>query len=185
MSVIIQPLDAQRQEQVRCATLDCLRQARQIFQFELDPVPVTFDLRGTAAGMYRVRGCERVIRYNPYIFAKHFADNLALTVPHEVAHYVTDRLYGLRNVRPHGAEWQAVMLSLGAEPRATGRYDLTGVPVRRQRRFSYRCDCSTHQLSARRHNKIRYGRANYLCRRCGSEVVFVDSSRADSRNETQ
>jgi SprT protein len=59
------------------------------------------------------------------------------------------------------------------------------VPVRRQRRFRYRCDCSTHQLSARRHNKIRHGRANYLCRSCGSEVVFVDSSRADSRSEAQ
>jgi SprT protein len=183
--VIIQPLDAQRQEQVRCATMDCLQRARQIFQRELKPVPVRFDLNGTAAGMYRVRGRERVIRYNPYIFAKYFADNLAVTVPHEVAHYVTDHLYGLRNVRPHGAEWQAVMRSLGAEPRATGRYDLTGVPVRRQRRFSYRCECSTHQLSACRHNKIRYGQANYLCRRCGSEIVFVGSSRADIRTNSQ
>ncbi len=183
--MIVQPLDAQRQAQVRCATADCLDLARQIFQFDSKPVPVTFDLSGTAAGMYRVRRGESVIRYNPYIFAKYFEDGLSVTVPHEVAHYVTDRLYGLRNIRAHGSEWKAVMRSLGAEPRITGRYDLTGVPVRRQRRFSYRCECRTHELSARRHNKIRRGEANYLCRRCGAHIVCVDSSCTDSRADCE
>lgn len=168
--MIIQPLDEQQHEQVRRATVDCLQQAGQMFQFSLGSVAVTFDLTGSAAGMYRVRGGERVIRYNPYIFAKYYANNLAVTVPHEVAHYVTDRLYGLRNIRPHGAEWKAVMRSLGADPRVTASYDLSGVPVRRQRRFSYCCECSTHQLSSCRHNKIQRGQSRYLCRRCGSAI---------------
>jgi len=141
-----------------------------MFQFSPASVAVTFDLTGSAAGMYRVHGAERVIRYNPYIFAKYFANNLAVTVPHEVAHYVTDRLYGLRNIRPHGVEWKTVMRSLGADPCVTASYDLSGVPVRRQRRFSYRCECSTHQLSSCRHNKIQRGQSSYLCRRCGSAV---------------
>jgi SprT protein len=168
--VIIQPLDEQQHEQVRRATVDCLQQAGQMFQFSLESVAVTFDLTGSAAGMYRVRGRERVIRYNPYIFAKYFANNLAVTVPHEVAHYVTDRLYGLRNIRPHGTEWKTVMRSLGADPSVTACYDLSGVPVRRQRRYSYRCECSTHQLSSCRHNKIQRGQSSYLCRRCGSAI---------------
>jgi len=168
--VIIQPLDEQQHEQVRRATVNCLQQAGQLFQFSPQSVAVTFDLTGSAAGMYRVRGAERVIRYNPYIFAKFFANNLAVTVPHEVAHYVTDRLYGLRNIRPHGAEWKTVMHSLGADPSVTARYDLSGVPVRRQRRYSYRCECSTHQLSSCRHNKIQRGQSSYLCRRCGSAI---------------
>ncbi len=141
-----------------------------MFQFSPASVAVTFDLTGSAAGMYRVHGAERVIRYNPYIFAKYFANNLAVTVPHEVAHYVTDRLYGLRNIRPHGVEWKTVMRSLGADPCVTASYDLSGVPVRRQRRFSYRCECSTHQLSSCRHNKIQRGQSSYLCRRCGSAI---------------
>jgi SprT protein len=171
-SVIIQPLDVQRQEQVRRATAACVRRAAQSFEFALQPIAVTFDLTGSAAGMYRVRRGERVIRYNPYIFAKYFENNLAVTVPHEVAHYVADCLYGLRNIRPHGEEWKAVMRSLGAEPRVTARYDLSGVPVRRQRRFSYYCECDTHQLSACRHNRIQRGQSSYLCRRCGSAIVF-------------
>ncbi len=55
-------------------------------------VPVRFELQGRAAGMYRVHKGERVIRYNPYIFSKYFDDSLANTVPHEVAHYITDVL---------------------------------------------------------------------------------------------
>ena len=170
LPVIIQPLDEQQHERVRRATMDCLQQAGQMFQFSPASVAVTFDLTGSAAGMYRVYGTDRVIRYNPYIFAKYFANNLAVTVPHEVAHYVTDRLYGLRNIRPHGVEWKTVMRSLGADPCVTASYDLSGVPVRRQRRFSYRCECSTHQLSSCRHNKIQRGQSSYLCRRCGSAL---------------
>ena len=169
--MIIQPLDEQGQEQVRRATEACLRQLEQRFRFTPEPIAVTFDLTGRAAGMYRVRRGERVIRYNPYVFAKYFDSNLAVTVPHEVAHYMTDCLYGLGNIRPHGEEWKAVMLSLGADPRVTACYDLSGVPVRRQRRFSYRCGCRTHQLSACRHNKIQRGQSSYLCRRCGSAIV--------------
>jgi SprT protein len=152
-----------------------------MFQFSLETVAVTFDLAGSAAGMYRVCRGERVIRYNPYIFAKYFENNLAVTVPHEVAHYVTDRLYGLRNIRPHGVEWKTIMRSLGAEPRVTARYDLTGVPVRRQRRFSYRCECSTHQLSSCRHNRIQRGQSSYLCRRCGSAIVLSGPSNSTCR----
>jgi len=171
--VIIEPIGAGQQAQVRDATRDCLRRAGELFRLELQPVTVSFDLSGRAAGMYRTGRGERVIRFNPYLFAKYFANNLDVTVPHEVAHYVTDRLYGLRNIRPHGKEWQAVMQALGVEPRATARYDLEGIPVRRQHRFSYRCKCNTHQLTSARHNRIRRGQASYHCRACGTVLVAV------------
>jgi len=62
--------------------------------------------------MYRANKNHRVIRYNPYIFAKSFEDNLGLTVPREVAHYVTDMMFG--HSRPHGKEWHEVMRAFGA-----------------------------------------------------------------------
>jgi SprT protein len=168
----LQPIGERQQQQVLRATYDCLRRAREIYRREFAVIPVTFDLCGRAAGMYRVCGGRRSIRYNPYLFAKYFADSLSATVPHEVAHYVTDILYGMRNIRPHGLEWRAVMCSLGAEPRATGRYDLAGVPVRRQRRYTYRCGCTTHLLSACRHNRLHSGKARYHCRLCGTPIVY-------------
>ena len=41
----------------------------------------------------------------------------------------------LRRVKPHGVEWKSVMVDLGAEPKATGSYDLTGIPVRQYARL--------------------------------------------------
>ena len=169
----IAPIDAGRQQVVRRATEHCVRRAGVICGREFAPIAVTFDLYGRSAGMYQVRSDERSIRYNPYLFAKYFEDSLAVTVPHEVAHYATDMLYGLHRVRPHGAEWQAVMRSLGAEPRVSAAYDLSGIPVRRQRRFDYVCGCSAHRLTAQRHNKVHRGEVGYRCRRCGAALVFA------------
>lgn len=169
----VEPITLRQQDQVVSATRRCIQQAEKRLGQEFGLPPVTFDLQGRAAGMYRVCRNRRQIRYNPYIFGKYFADNLANTVPHEVAHYLTDVLYGLRNVRPHGREWQAAMCVLDAEPTVTCRYDLTGIPVKRQRRFSYRCACAAHAVSAVRHNRVQRGLGKYVCRQCRMPLVFT------------
>lgn len=171
-------LDAAQQLQVREATAACVEKAARVYGLALAPIEVCFDLRGSAAGMYRVQRGQRRIRYNPWIFARYFADSLAVTVPHEVAHYVTDCLYGLARVRPHGAEWRAVMRALGASVRVTARYDLSGLPLRRQQRFSYRCGCTSHQLSAVRHNRVQRGEAVYLCRKCRAAIRYAEAEPA-------
>ncbi|VAW80042.1 hypothetical protein MNBD_GAMMA14-249 [hydrothermal vent metagenome] len=163
-------IDILQQHQVHEATQACVVRAAGLFEREFVAPPVQFDLTGRAAGQYRVLRGKAAIRYNPYIFARYFDDNLKETVPHEVAHFVVDQLWGLRRVRAHGAEWQSVMRALDAEPRATARYDLTGLPVRRQRRFAYHCACSSHELSTCRHNRVRRGEACYRCRQCGQPL---------------
>ncbi len=173
----VEPIGAQHQQRVRDATHECIARAGHIFERDFPTIAVTFDLKGRAAGMYRVHNHSRLIRYNPYIFAKYFDDNLATTVPHEVAHYVVDVLYRAGSVRPHGAEWQRVMRSLGAEPQVTGNYDLSGVPIRRQKRYSYRCGCMTHQVSSARHNRMVHNRARYYCRRCKSALAPVQNEK--------
>ncbi len=175
-AMTVRPIEGPQMQRVLQETEACLQRARGIFGLQKSVVPVFFDLRGRAAGQYRVSRGKPRIRYNPWIFARYFTDSIANTVPHEVAHYVTDRLYGLRNVRPHGAEWQQVMRLLGAEPRATARYDLSGIPVRRQRRFDYRCGCSAHSISSSRHNRILRGEAVYLCRRCHGPLVYAGAA---------
>jgi SprT protein len=173
---VVAPLGSEQRQRVVEATRATIGQAAELFDRRFAQIPVTFELRGRAAGMYVVRGGQRVIRYNPHIFAKYFSDNLANTVPHEVAHYVTDALYGLRSVRPHGPEWRAVMRAFGAEPAATCRYDLAGIPVRRQRRYSYQCGCMTHSVSAVRHNRIQGGQARYHCRHCQTPLSFAEQA---------
>jgi len=170
---IIEPINAEQQAQVLDKTQATLALAEQEYGRPFAAIPVLFDLRGRCSGMYRVRGRERVIRFNPHIFAKYFTDNLATTVPHEVAHYVSDCLYGLTKIRPHGDEWRQIMQVFKADDSRTADYDLSGIPSRRQRYFTYRCVCQSHRLSSRRHNKVVRSEASYNCRQCGESLNFV------------
>ena len=191
----IDPINFELQQEVVNRTTDFLRLAEQHYGQEFQDIPVLFDLRGRCSGMYRVKGVRRKgatrsggtstaavsnvenreIRYNAHIFAKYYADNLATTVPHEVAHYVTDCLYGLRNIRPHGEEWRAVMGVFKTEPSRTANYDLSGIPVRTQRAFDYCCACQNHRLSVQRHNKLLRGQARYHCRQCKSDLQLISA----------
>ncbi len=169
----IKPINQARKDQVICATRQCIRHAENIFQQDLLSVPVEFKLKGKAAGKYCNRGGRRVIYYNPYVFAKYFDDNLENTVPHEVGHYINDVLNGIGKVRPHGKEWIDIMNKLGAVPTVTNRYDLTGIPLKQQRRFQYRCTCSSHMISAVRHNRARSGEMRYYCKQCSTVLFFT------------
>ncbi|MCI0655283.1 MAG: SprT-like domain-containing protein [Methylococcaceae bacterium] len=167
----IQPLNRGQQNLVTARTAAFIHLAETIFNRHFDRIPVCFDLKGRSAGMYRVTRNQGQIRYNSFIFSKYFADNLAVTVPHEVAHYITDAVYGLRNIRPHGSEWKRLMAQFGADASRTCNYDLNGIPVRRTRRHVYVCGCSTHQLTSVRHNKIQRGTAHYFCRNCRRKLT--------------
>ena len=166
MNIAAAPLDSARRELVVAATDDYIRRAAELFGQDFAAIPVHFDLKGRSAGMFKVSHGNCQIRYNPWIFDRYYEENLASTVPHEVAHYIVHELYGFRAVRPHGREWKALMHQFGADASVTCDFDLTGVPQRRERRYSYRCDCRTHQLSARRHNAIQRGQSDYQCRYC-------------------
>jgi len=181
-SSAIEPLDQDRQQQVIEHTWHHIRLARQLFSIKTPNIDIRFDLSGRSAGMYRVTGSghkifgskRREIRYNPHIFAKYFHDNYNTTVPHEVAHYVSDLIYGLKNIRPHGREWKAIMQAFGADDSVTADYDLAGIPQRRQTYHAYRCACRQHQLSATRHNRIRRRRGRYYCQHCRQLLKIVE-----------
>ena len=185
----IQPIGEAQQQRVVDETCAFIRRAEQVYEREFDNVPVAFDLRGRAAGMYVVsrRGgsTTRKIRYNPWLFAKYFDENLKSTVPHEVAHYIVEQLHrqrwwrslskagGSRRPQPHGPEWRGVMDAFGADASVTSSFDMSGIPCRKQQTVSYRCRCREHPLGIRRHNKVQRGQAQYLCRYCGEQLVLV------------
>ena len=169
----VKPIESLQQQEVIALTRYHIHLAEVHFKRKFNSIPVLFNLSGRIAGMYKVVRGGRVIRYNPYLFAKYYTDNLATTVPHEVAHYVTDMVYGIRRIRPHGKEWQSVMHLFGVEPKVTCDYDLSGIPVRTQRRFDYRCNCRSFTVTTRRHNMIRLGIRRYECPDCKSFIQAV------------
>ena len=182
----ISPLSAEQQQIVIDETISYIKQAIDLFNIIDKAVDIIFDLKGRSAGMYRVkinRGLvfsrqQRAIRYNPYIFSKYFDDNFATTIPHEVAHYVTDIIYGLKNIKPHGKEWKAVMHAFDADASVTADYDLSGIPLKKLSVFTYRCDCREHQLSSIRHNKIRKRRYRYFCNYCKQVLHYKQEAEA-------
>lgn len=167
----IPPITASQQQTVIERVAELLDQCEQHFNRPFAPIEIRFDLHGRVSGMYCVRRNQQWLRFNPFIFAKYFTDSLDNTVPHEVAHYVAQVLFGPNRIRPHGREWKSIMQKLGAEPRVTGDYDLAGIAVKRQRRFHYVCGCMSHQLTTTRHNKIVRGQSHYFCRRCNGELL--------------
>jgi len=172
----VEPISVPAREQVIRATETCIARANRLLGTNHAAIPVVFDLKGRSAGMYRVSRGKRVIRYNPYLFAKYFDENLTTTVPHEVAHYFTDSIYGYRNVRPHGREWRRVMQTLGADDSVHCDFDLTGVPVRRYQKIRYTCRCRFHELTRVRHNRIQYKGARYFCRVCCTELMVASET---------
>lgn len=167
----IKPITSDQQQKVIERVSELLQQCGQHFNKSFKPVEIRFDLRGRTSGMYVVKNHQQYLRFNPFIFSKFFEDSLENTVPHEAAHYVAHVLFGIKNIRPHGKEWKSIMRMLGAEPRVTGDYDLSGISVKKQRRFDYDCDCMSHQLTTIRHNKVLQQKAYYICRKCGKTLL--------------
>ncbi|PKF61763.1 SprT family zinc-dependent metalloprotease [Psychromonas sp. psych-6C06] len=124
-----------------------------------------FNQRGKAAGTAHLQ--RNLIKINPILFANNKKEFFAQVIGHEVAHLITFQHYG--KVRPHGKEWQHVMTQAFRLPALTTHQlnidDVVG------KQFPYRCLCSTHKLTIRRHNKVLKG-TQYLCKKCRSILHF-------------
>ena len=172
----IQPLSIEKQQRVIDQTHHYIEQAAERYNIKSKPLDIVFNLKGRTSGMYRVSHRlgrhSREIRYNSYIFSKYYEDSLNSTVPHEVAHYVSDLIYGLNNIKPHGNEWKAIMLDFNADAAVTANYDLTGIPQKKFSLYTYQCSCREHQLSSIRHNKINKKRFRYYCNYCKKLLHF-------------
>ncbi len=125
-------------------------------------------LRGALAGKAHLQRWH--LQFNATLLRANQEHFLLQTVGHEVAHLVVWARYRMR-VKPHGAEWKAVMRVFGLETRATHDYDIS--TLRRTRSpFVYRCACPGDiHLGALRHQRVARG-ARYVCRRCRAPIAF-------------
>jgi SprT protein len=157
------------QAQVLERSLELLRDGAQTLGIRPPRPEIRFDLRGRAAGQARFGpGKLTQIRFNALLLAENPREFIAQTVPHECAHVLAFSRHG-RGIRPHGPEWQAIMLRWGAEPERCHRFDVSSVTTRQVREFDYHCDCREHRLSAIRHHRVLGGQV-YLCRRCAGPL---------------
>lgn len=200
---IIEPIDKAKQNEAIARVQYYIDLASSLYQEKIPTIDVVFNLRGKAAGMYRCfrphrsakldifktlnnssspASSRRQIRFNPWLFAKYPEDSYDNTIPHEVAHYISDCLYSLNHIKPHGREWKMIMRDFGAVPNVRGKYTLEGIPVRNIKRYEYQCSCRQVGLTSHRHQKVRQGIQQYRCRDCRHVLVWVADALSESEN---
>ena len=108
------------------------------------------------------------IKFNRTLLLENSDEFIRQVVPHELAHLIVYQVFG--RVKPHGQEWQAVMTQLFNLPADTcHQFDVESV---QGKMFAYQCECQTHYLTIRRHNRIQRDKIAYLCRKCQGKLVF-------------
>ena len=126
--------------------------------------------RGRAAGTAHLQKNE--LRFNHFMYQQNPVEFLDTVVPHEVAHIIVFQIYG-NTVKPHGKEWQAVMLKVyGIRPSRTHTFD---VPPQKQV-YEYRCSCQQHQFTKQRHTRAQRG-VEYICKGCRSTLQFISKNK--------
>ena len=161
------------------ATMDICRKR---YNVALPPPVLKFRQCGRVAGYYQPPnafwGKPEVLVINPDYFIKHYDEQLNVTVPHEVAHYVTHHVYSSR-VQTHGREWASVMRVIGLRPDRCHTFSLEGVKTRQvEKPYHYACGCDIkHNLTKSKHNKCQsnltiYGKTGYTCRRCRKALTY-------------
>jgi SprT protein len=177
-------LSSTLEQQVVLRVKQCLEMAGRVYRRDFSLDEIRFDLRGRAAGQVRFPqarslfgSASLVMRFNAELLHRYAEEFIAEVVPHECAHAVVYHLYrprfrsGVVRPKPHGVEWQNVMRDIyKLEPKVTHNFVLA---PNVSRHFSYICGCEkrVHQVSIIRHNKMKRGRARYLCKGCGQALV--------------
>jgi len=166
-------LSTEQKQQVIESTEAYIEKACQSLDIKLASIDVHFDLSGKSSGMFVVRQGKAYIRYNEIIFSSYFEDSVINTVAHEVAHYVVYSIHKWKSVKPHGAEWKSIMSLFEVSPEVTSKYEISSLPLKRQRHHDYKCQCMKHQLTTTRHNKIQNKKTTYHCKKCMQPLKYA------------
>jgi len=129
--------------QVQRKLAETLQLAENHFQRKF-PIPtISYDLRGVKAGVAYLQKNE--IKFNRTLLLENSDEFIR-------------------------QEWQAVMTQLFNLPADTcHQFDVESV---QGKMFAYQCECQTHYLTIRRHNRIQRDKIAYLCRKCQGKLVF-------------
>ncbi len=134
---------------------------------QLQVPEVLFNLKGLVAGIAvvpRQPGSMCKVRINVDLLRRYPQEMIDNTVPHEVAHIVSARLYGHLG---HGPAWRSVMAAF--DKPATRCHQMQAQPARRHKKHRYACVCREHLVGPQINARIRKGTV-YHCRRCAQPL---------------
>ncbi|AJP43822.1 hypothetical protein EP12_09265 [Alteromonas australica] len=145
---------------------DLYQRAEAYFARTFPRPTLSFRRSGRNAGTAFLQ--QNRINLNPILYKENQAAFLTDVIAHEISHLLVWQLFG--KVAPHGIQWQTIMVKVfNVPPNTTHQFNVSDVVGET---FSYRCQCSEHALSVRRHKKIERG-AQYRCKRCGETLTAI------------
>lgn len=125
------------------------------------------------AGYAHTDNNENQIEFNVYLFLSNFDKFLVDTIPHELAHVITDHVFPDAK-QSHGPEWKSVMHSLGFNPVRKHTYDVSVIPGSKNK-FRYVCSGCTEPmqflLTKLLHTRISAGN-DRLCGVCHTKISY-------------
>lgn len=163
----------------------CIAIAENRYKITIPFPTVRYDLRGTTAGMAYYS--QWMVKFNAILLIENFEEFLEDTVPHEIAHLITEKVYPEAHRRawggkssPHGDQWKSVMRVLGADPSRCHSYDVTNARVRETASYEYQCQCCGEilKMGPKRHAKEQMMPGFYTHTSCGrarGKLVLVGS----------
>ena len=121
--------ETKRFEAVREKTAQVVATAEALYGVKLNPLSISFNLRGRVAGWASCKACRTGsgktfgLRFNRNLVLgdKHYQDILDETVPHEVAHLVCYANPGLG--KNHDRGWKRVCVAIGGNGKTRHEYD--------------------------------------------------------------
>jgi SprT protein len=154
-------VSAEVKARVEAKLKECITIAEEHFGRTFKYPNVVYKKRGTTAGTAYYAGYE--LDFNSVLLMENEEAFLQRTVPHEMAHLITDQVYP--SATTHGKEWKSVMVLLGAEPSRCHSYD-TSNSAHKQQRHIYQCVACDKQyrLSTTRHNRLKKRAGTYVCK---------------------
>ena len=153
--------------------------ASKIFNRDFDFPTILFKKRGKVAGI--ANHVTNTLNFNMVLLTENTDHFLKTTVPHEWSHLIARELC-LHRIQPHGREWKAVMIKLGASPNRCHSYNTANSTVYEKTKYVYICSCQKHAVGPVRHKKLQKG-VRYTCNRCKGNLNFVKNAGKVSRKE--
>lgn len=147
-----------------------VQKANSLFKLDIKNPQVNFYTKGRAAGL-AYRSGDRV-EFNSVI-AKENSESFKEVIIHEIAHIVTWKLYPYAK-QSHGPEFRYICRVLGGTGNTYHNFSVENVSRKNVKtRYTYKCDCKTHDLTKKMHENIISSLRKYSCKECKSLISFT------------
>jgi SprT protein len=133
-------------DQIRTKIRQCIKIAEKHYNRKFSMPKIDYSLTGSVAA--QALSYINTIKINPTLLVENEEDYISQTIPHEVAHIITDIIYPrghldktkkTKRYPHHGTAWKYVMELFGVPPTLYHNYATTSVVKRHPVKYEHKC----------------------------------------------